>query len=85
STGEVISTLKISIITSQPLTGSVRKQIGEKVCDLLEQHGSSYTNIEVSQTKINKVLIFSYDQSFTEGRTCQEWHQNPANNFGPTN
>ncbi|MBU0974728.1 hypothetical protein KKD03_03450 [Patescibacteria group bacterium] len=71
------SILRIDIKTDQNLTASNRKSLGEKVCNLLEEHGDSHTNIEISQIKVKKFLIFNLDQSSVEGRTCQEWFDEP--------
>lgn len=81
SAGETTSILTVSVITKQNLTGVDRKDIGVKVCDLLKEHGTNYSNVEVAQTKVSKILIFSFDQSLTEGRTCQEWLVNPPREF----
>lgn len=74
---ETTSTLTVSIASDQDLTASERKNIGEKVCTLLEEHNVNYTNITVSQVKIKKILFFNYDQSFTENRSCKEWKEKP--------
>ena len=77
SAGVTTSTLTVSVMSNRDLSSSDRKQIGEKVCNLLEQHNDSYTNVEVAQVTVKKMLFLPIKQSFTEGRTCKEWNENP--------